>query len=89
MKLLVGNLPWGTTDIDLENLFADIGIITLAQIAHDRDTGRSRGFGFVEVEPEEGLRAIEKLNGHRIGAIELRVCESADKPDRQVIPGRF
>ena len=49
MKIYVGNLPWSTTDADLEELFAGIGPVRSATVINDRETGRSRGFGFVEM----------------------------------------
>jgi len=63
-KLYVGNLSFDTTDNDLETLFADAGTVESVNIISDRDTGRSRGFGFVEMSSnEEANAAIEQLNG--------------------------
>ena len=63
-KLYVGNLSFNTTDQDLANLFADYGSVTSAQVVLDRDTGRSRGFGFVEMATEdEAQKAIGATNG--------------------------
>ena len=56
-KIYVGNLPWSTTSSDLEQLFAAHGAVRSAEVISDRETGRSRGFGFVEMETDEGLQA--------------------------------
>ena len=82
MKIYVGNLPWSTTDADLESLFAKIGPVTSASVVTDRDTGRSRGFGFVEMSQADGQRAIAELNGHTIESRALRVNEANSTPRR-------
>lgn len=82
MKIYVGNLPWSTTDSDLEQLFAAIGPVTSASVVTDRDTGRSRGFGFVEMSQADGQRAIAELNGHTIDSRPLRVNEANSQPRR-------
>jgi RNA recognition motif-containing protein len=82
MKIYVGNLPWSTTDADLEALFAGIGPVTSASVVTDRDTGRSRGFGFVEMSQADGQRAIAELNGHTIDSRALRVNEANSAPRR-------
>lgn len=83
MKLYVGNLPWSTTDQDLENLFESVGAVSSARVITDRDTGRSRGFGFVEMSSEDGNRAISDLNGHQLDSRPLRVSEATEKPRRE------
>lgn len=82
MKLYVGNLPWSTTDASLEQMFAAVGPVNSAQVVTDRDTGRSRGFGFVEMSDSDGSRAIAALNGRQIESREIRVNEAHDKPRR-------
>ncbi len=82
MKLYVGNLPWSTDDAELESLFAAYGTVKSAQVVMDRETGRSRGFGFVEMSAEDGSRAIGELNGKEIGSRPIRVNEAHDKPRR-------
>ena len=82
MKLYVGNLPWSTTDNDLQELFSSIGRVDSATVITDRDTGRSRGFGFVEMSQEDGTRAISEINGRQIESREIRVSEAQDKPRR-------
>ena len=79
MKLYVGNLPWSITDADLKELFSDVGEVTSAIIITDRDSGRSRGFGFVEMAQEAGQEAIKKLSGHVIDNRTLRINEANEK----------
>ena len=85
MKLYVGNLPWSVTDADLKELFSDIGEVTSATIITDRDSGRSRGFGFVEMAKEAGQQAIKKFSGHVIDNRTLRVNEANEPKPRQNI----
>lgn len=82
MKIYVGNLPWSTTDSDLEALFAGIGPVTSASVVTDRETGRSRGFGFVEMSSADGQKAIAELNGHTVDSRQLRVNEANSQPRR-------
>lgn len=63
MNIYVGNLPFRTTNDDLEQLFSEYGSVNSASVITDRDTGRSRGFGFVEMPDDEARAAIEALNG--------------------------
>jgi RNA recognition motif-containing protein len=79
MKVYVGNLPWGVTDLDLQNLFAPFGSVESAQVVTDRDSGRSRGFGFVEMAAHHASQAIAKLNGHEMESRALRVNEAQSK----------
>ena len=75
MNIYVGNISWGMSDQDLENLFAEHGTVTSAKIITDRATGRSRGFGFVEMS-DGAEAAIEALNGTEVDGRELVVNES-------------
>ena len=77
-KLYVGNLAWGVTDEDLRNTFADFGSVASAVVITDRETGRSRGFGFVELE-DGGDQAIEALNGQDLQGRPMRVNEAQSK----------
>ena len=73
-NLYVGNLAFGTTSADLETLFASHGEVKKAQVIADRDTGKSRGFGFVEMASSEGAQAaIDSLNGHNLDGRDLTV----------------
>ena len=83
MKLYVGNLPWSVTDSDLEALFSGVGEVTSARVITDRDTGRSRGFGFVEMPQEAGQKAIQELNGHQMESRALRVNEANEQQPRR------
>jgi len=77
-KLYVGNLAWGVTDEDLQNMFAEFGSVASAVVISDRETGRSRGFGFVELE-DGADDAIEALNGQDVQGRPLRVNEAQSK----------
>ena len=59
----MGNLPFSTTSDELATLFGRVGVVTSAQVIMDRETGRSRGFGFVEMSDEDGRKAIDELTG--------------------------
>jgi cold-inducible RNA-binding protein len=73
-NIYVGNLTFNTTNADLEALFAGHGEVTRAQVITDRDTGRSRGFGFVEMASADAAKAaIEALNGHNLDGRDLTV----------------
>ena len=77
MNIYVGNLPFRTTNADLEGLFAAHGTVDRAAVITDRDTGRSRGFGFVEMpNREEAETAIRELNGYSLDGRDLRVNEA-------------
>jgi RNA recognition motif-containing protein len=82
-KLYVGNLTYETTDAELEQLFAAYGTVQSAQVIMDRDTGRSKGFGFVEMGSEqEAQAAITGLSGKQVGGRNLTVNEAKPKEDR-------
>ena len=82
-KLYVGNLSYGTTDGDLEQLFAAHGTVQSAQVIMDRDTGRSKGFGFVEMgSDQEAQAAIAALSGKEVGGRALTVNEAKPREDR-------
>ena len=78
MNIYVGNISWGLTDQDLENVFAEYGTVDSAKIITDRATGHSRGFGFVEMS-DGAEAAIEALNGTEVDGRELIVNESRPK----------
>jgi RNA recognition motif-containing protein len=82
-KLYVGNLSFRTTSEDLREAFATIGTVESATVIEDRDTGRSRGFGFVEMATaEEAAAAIEQFNGKDLGGRNLTVNEAKPRADR-------
>lgn len=82
-KLYVGNLPFGVTDDQLTQLFSAHGTVQSAQVIMDRDTGRSKGFGFVEMGSDaEAQAATAALNGQAIDGRNLTVNEARPKPDR-------
>ena len=79
-KIFVGNLSFDTTSADLESLFAQMGTCTSATVVTDRDTGRSRGFGFVEMSsPAEAQQAINTLNGRELQGRTLNVSEARER----------
>lgn len=82
MKLFVGNLPWSVTDQDLEAMFAQFGNVDSAKVITDRDTGRSRGFGFVEMGEQSARNAIADLNESEISGRKLTVNEARDRKRR-------
>ena len=83
MKLYVGNLSFDTTNSDLEEMFGELGTVESANIVEDRETGRSRGFGFVEMSSkEEGENAIEKFNGTEMNGRNLTVNEAKPRENR-------
>ena len=83
IKLYVGNLSFSTSSDDLQQLFAQVGTVESATVVEDRDTGRSRGFGFVEMaSKEEGQKAIEQFNGTDLNGRNLTVNEARPREDR-------
>ena len=89
-KLYVGNLSYGMTDSDLQNLFDPHGAVQSAQVIMDRDTGRSKGFGFVEMgSGEEAQAAVAALNGKEVSGRALTVNEARPREDRGGSQGSF
>jgi len=83
MKIYVGNLSFNTTNQDLNELFGAIGAVESSNVIEDRETGRSRGFGFVEMaNAEEGQKAIDQLNGKEVDGRALKVNEARPQGDR-------
>jgi RNA recognition motif-containing protein len=82
-RLYVGNLPFDTTEDDLHQLFSAHGQIVSAKLITDMETGRSRGFGFVEMSSEdEAKTAIDKMNKAKVGDRELTVNEARPRPEK-------
>lgn len=83
MKLYVGNLSFDATEQDLQDTFGEIGTVESVNIIEDRDTGRSRGFGFVEMSSkEEGQNAISQLDGKEMDGRNLKVNEAKPRENR-------
>jgi RNA recognition motif-containing protein len=83
-KLYVGNLPFNTTDESLEQIFAQAGTVQSAKVITDRDTGRSKGFGFVEMSTDqEAADAIQKFNGADYGGRNMTVAEARPMAPRE------
>jgi cold-inducible RNA-binding protein len=82
-RLFVGNLPYGVTDAELNDAFSESGVVRNAKVITDRETGQSRGFGFVEFSTEdEAARATEDWNGRELGGRRLTVNEAQERPRR-------
>jgi len=80
VKLFVGNLPWSVGDAELTEIFARHGEVQSARVISDRDTGRSRGFGFVEMEASDVGAVIQATDGYEVDGRNLRVNQAEDKP---------
>ncbi len=88
-RLYVGNLPYSMTDAELQEVFARVGGVVDATVVMDRETGRSRGFGFVEmVDDATADAAVQQLNGAQVGGRTLRVAEANPRPARGAREGR-
>lgn len=82
-KLFVGGLPFATTDDELKEIFAAHGTVASATVVRDRESGRSKGFGFVEYEnDDEGKAAEQALNGSEIGGRSISVAQARPKEER-------
>ena len=81
-KIYVGNLPWSADEGSLREFFATVGEVHSAAVISDRETGRSRGFGFIEMENSDADKAISELNGQEMDGRQLRVNEARDRNDR-------
>jgi cold-inducible RNA-binding protein len=82
MKLYVGNLSYQTTESELEAMFAEHGSVQSASLVMDRDTGRPRGFGFVEMNDDAGRTAMAALNGKSVDGRDLTVNEARPRGER-------
>ncbi len=83
-KLFVGSLAWSATDDDLAKFFSSVGTVVSAKVIVDRDTNRSKGFGFVEMSSDaEAQAAIDKLNGQDLSGRPVAVSEARPQAPRQ------
>ncbi len=81
-NLYVGNLPWSASEDDVRDAFAEFGEVLSVKLINDRETGRPRGFGFVEMEDAGALEAVKNLDGSNFGGRNIKVNEARPKPDR-------
>ena len=81
-KLYVGNLPFSATEVQVNELFSKHGTVHSVALINDRETGRPRGFGFVEMDDGAAQAAMQGLNGHSMDDRELRVNEATDRSQR-------
>jgi cold-inducible RNA-binding protein len=79
-KIYVGNLPFSATEDAVRTLFAQFGTVESVSLINDRETGRPRGFGFVEMSKGDASKAIQSLNGQNMDGRPLKVNEAQDKP---------
>ena len=82
MSMYVGNLPFSADQFSLQSIFAPFGEIISARVMSDRETGRSRGFGFVEMEASAARQAISSLDGTELDGRKLRINEAEKRPQR-------
>lgn len=82
-KLYVGNLPFSTTEDDVRGMFEPFGSLESLNLITDRDSGRFRGFGFVELEDDAAESAMKELDGKDFGGRPLRVNEANERPPRR------
>jgi len=79
-KIYVGNLPFSATDAMVNELFSKHGTVHSVALINDRETGRPRGFGFVEMDDDAAMTAIQAIDGHELDGRALRVNEAQDRP---------
>ena len=82
-SLYVGNLPWSATEEEVQNLFSPHGNVLSVKLVNDRETGRARGFGFVEMDDADAVTAAQALDGTSFGGRTLRVNEAQPRAPRQ------
>lgn len=89
-KLYVGGLAYATTEDELHNLFQQHGTVVSASVIMDRDTGRSKGFGFVEMSSgSEAMAAVQQLNGTNVGGRNITVNEARERAPRSASSSRW
>ena len=82
-SIFVGNLPWSATDADLQAKFSEFGNVVSARVVSDKFTGKSRGFGFVDMEDADAQKAIAGMSGQKWGDRELTVNEAKPKTENR------
>jgi RNA recognition motif-containing protein len=82
-SIFVGNLPWSVNDSELQAKFAEFGSVLSARIVTDKFSGRSRGFGFVDMEDADAEKAIAGMNGYKWGDREVTVNEAKPRPEKR------
>lgn len=87
-RIYVGNLPFSTTEGELRDMFTAYGTVHSASVITDRVTGRSRGFGFIEMDDSDADQAINAVNGTEVGGRSLRVNEAHERERRRGPGGR-
>lgn len=83
MNIYVGNLPYNTSEDEISELFEEYGTVHSVKLIKDRETQRLRGFGFVEMEQEGGMQAIEELNDHELDNRKLVVNQAREKTNNR------
>jgi RNA recognition motif-containing protein len=81
-SIYVGNLPFQSTEDEIRTLFEEYGAVSSVKLVSDRETGKPRGFGFVEMEGEAAVKAIEGLNNTELSGRMLRINEARERPSR-------
>lgn len=82
-NIYVGNLPWSSTEDDVRDAFSQFGEVYSVKLIEDRETGRPRGFGFVEMEDQGALEAIDSLNDSDFGGRSIKVNEARPRTERR------
>jgi RNA recognition motif-containing protein len=82
-NIYVGNLPWSSTEEDVRDAFSQFGEVFSVKLIEDRETGRPRGFGFVEMEDQGALEAIDSLNDSDFGGRSIKVNEARPRTERR------
>ncbi len=88
-SIYVGNLPYTATEDEIRDIFAPFGEVLAVKIIMDRETGRPRGFGFVDMDRDHAKAAIKETNGSEMGGRTLRVNEAHDRPPSRPSPDRY
>ncbi len=82
-RLYVGNLPFSASEEEIRTVFGEFGTVEAVELVKDRETGRPRGFGFVQMDPEGAANAIKQLDGKQMGGRALNVNEARERTERR------